>query len=207
MGAAVMAGADRRRTIRSASFQSPVGGPAESRSPLRYRRCTICALIPDVRRRRIFERSEGSSAELGLVLPAELPPPAGAYEPFRLINGWGSLAAQVPGYGREAPRGRVGAELTVEQGRLASRMCALNALGRIDQALGGFDRLVGLLHVAGHVASSEDFLEQPGILDGASELFVAALGERGRHSRTAYPAARLPKDIPIELEITFVYSA
>src|SRR5262249_30472529 len=144
-------------------------------------------------------------AELGLVIPTELPPLAGAYEPFRLINGYGSLAAQVPGYGPEAPRGRVGAELTVEQGRLAARTCALNALGRLRQALGGFDRLVGLLHVAGHVASSDDFLEQPGILDGASEVLVAALGERGKHSRTAYPHARLPRDIPIELEITFAY--
>ena len=150
---------------------------------------------------------ESRLAELGLVLPDELPPPAGAYEPFRLINGFGSLAAQVPGYGPEAPRGRVGAELTVQQGRLAARTCALNSLARLRQALGGFDRLVGLLHVAGHVASSDDFLEQPGILDGASELLVAALGERGMHSRTAYPAARLPRDIPIELEITFVYSA
>jgi len=150
---------------------------------------------------------ESRLAELGLVLPTELPPPAGAYEPFRLINGWGSLAAQVPGYGPDVPQGRVGAELTVEQGRLAARMCALNALARIDQALGGFDRLVGLLHVAGHVASSEDFLEQPGVLDGASELLAAALGERGQHTRTAYPAARLPKDIAIELETTFVYSA
>jgi hypothetical protein len=149
---------------------------------------------------------EGRLAELGLVLPAELPPPAGAYEPFRLINGWGTLAAQVPGYGPEAPRGRVGAELTFEQGRRAARMSALNSLGRLREALGGFDRLVGLLHMAGHVASSDDFLDQPGILDGASELIVAALGERGRHSRTAYRATRLPKDIPIELEITFVYS-
>src|SRR5262245_62843919 len=62
---------------------------------------------------------ESRLAELGLVLPEELPPPAGAYEPFRLINGFGALAAQVPGYGPEAPRGRVGAELTVEQGRHA----------------------------------------------------------------------------------------
>jgi hypothetical protein len=97
--------------------------------------------------------------------------------------------------------------LTFEQGRLAARVSALNALGRLRQALGGFDRLVGLLHMAGHVASSDDFLDQPGILDGASELLVPALGERGQHSRTAYAAARLPKDIPIELEITFVYSA
>jgi len=149
---------------------------------------------------------ENRLAELGLALPTELPPPAGAYEPFRLINGWGSLAAQVPGYGPEAPHGRIGAELTFDQGRVAARICALNALARLRQALGGFERLVGLHHLAGYVASSDDFLDQPGILDGASELLVAALGDRGKHSRSAYGPSRLPRNIPIELEITFIYS-
>jgi enamine deaminase RidA (YjgF/YER057c/UK114 family) len=82
----------------------------------------------------------------------------------------------------------------------------LNALGRIHEALGGFDRLVGLLHVAGHVASADDFRDQPEVLDGASRLFAEVLLERGSHSRTAYPSPRLPKNISIELEITFAYA-
>ena len=148
---------------------------------------------------------ESRLADLGLRLPTDLPAPAGSYEPFRLHRGLGFLAAQVPGYGPTAPTGRVGAELTFEQGRDAARLAALNAIARIDQALGGFDRLTGLLHVAGHVASADDFLEQPGVLDGASDLLVAVFGPRGRHTRTAYPAARLPRDVSIELEITFAY--
>jgi len=72
-------------------------------------------------------------------------------------NGTGYLAAQVPGYGPEGMTGRVGVELSVDQGRRAAERAALNALGRIHEALGGFDRLVGLLHVAGHVASADDF--------------------------------------------------
>ncbi len=142
-------------------------------------------------------------SDLGLRLPEALPRPAGAYEPFRLHGGLGFLAAQVPGPG--TPLGRVGVELSPEQGRRAAESAALNAIGRIDEALDGLDRLAGLLHVAGHVSSAPDFLDQPAVLDGASELFVAALEDRGRHSRTAFLASRLPKDVSIELEITFAY--
>jgi enamine deaminase RidA (YjgF/YER057c/UK114 family) len=144
-------------------------------------------------------------AARGLALPKDLPKPAGLYAPFRLHNGTGYLAAQVPGYGPEGMTGRVGIELSVDQGQRAAERAALNALGRIHEALGGFDRLVGLLHVAGHVASADDFRDQPEVLDGASRLFAEILLERGTHSRTAYPAPRLPKNISIELEITFAY--
>ena len=144
-------------------------------------------------------------AARGLSLPADLPKPAGAYEPFRLWRGTGYLAAQVPGYGPGSFPGRLGIELTLENGRAAAARAALNALGRLHQALIGFDRLEGLLHVAGHVASSDDFWDQPEVLDGASELLTYALGDRGLHSRTAFPVPRLPKNVSIELEITFAY--
>jgi len=142
----------------------------------------------------------------GLSLPRDLPKPAGLYAPFRLHNGTGYLAAQVPGYGPEGLTGRIGIELSLEQGQRAAERAALNALGRIHQALGGFDRLIGLLHLAGHVASADDFRDQPEVLDGASRLFNDVLFERGAHSRTAYPAPRLPKNVSIELEITFAYA-
>ena len=101
--------------------------------------------------------------------------------------------------------GRVGSELTLADGVRAAERAALNSLERIRQALGGFERFRGLIHVAGHVASAESFLDQPEVLDGASSLFLAVLGEHGKHSRTAYPHLRLPKNICIELEITFAY--
>lgn len=145
-------------------------------------------------------------SERGLRLPARMPKPAGLYVPWRLHNGIGFLAAQVPGYGAGTFPGRVGHELTLEQGRAAAVMAALNALGRINQALDGFDRLEGLLHIAGHVASSDAFWEQPEVLDGASELLNFVLAERAPHTRTAFPVPRLPKNISVELEITFAYS-
>ena len=145
-------------------------------------------------------------AQRGLALPAEMPKPAGFYEAYRLQDGLGFLAAQVPGYGPGSLPGRVGHELTADQGRAAAAMAALNALGRLDEALDGFDRLQGLLHVAGHVASADMFWDQPEVLDGASELFNFALAARGRHTRTAFAVPRLPKNLSIELEISFGYA-
>ena len=145
-------------------------------------------------------------AQRGLALPADLPKPAGHYQAYRLREGLGFLAAQVPGYGPDSLLGRVGHELTPEQGRAAAVRAALNALGRLHEALDGFDRLDGLLHLAGHVASADDFVDQPEVLDGASELFAFALGERGMHTRTAFAVPRLPKNISIELELNFGYA-
>jgi enamine deaminase RidA (YjgF/YER057c/UK114 family) len=142
---------------------------------------------------------------MGLTLP-EPALPAGLYLPFRLDRGVGYLAAQFPTRGGEyVLLGRVGRELTVEQGREAARLAALSALSRIHQALAGFERLVGLLRVDGHVASADDFQDQPRVLDGASELLLQVLGERGQHARTAFAPPRLPRDNSVELVITFSF--
>lgn len=143
--------------------------------------------------------------ELGLELPSEPPPPAGDYVSYRLHGGIGFLAAQTSGYDGTFS-GQVGNSLTLEQGQKAAERTALYALARIHQALGGFDKLIGLLHVAGHVCSAPDFFDQPEVLDGASRVFNYGLGERGQHSRTAYAPTHLPKKITIELEITFAYT-
>jgi hypothetical protein len=143
--------------------------------------------------------------KLGHNLPLHMPPPAGLYEPFRLNKGEGYLAAQVSGYDNPQMLGRVGLEVSVETGVKAAEKAALFALGRIHQALDGFDRLIGLLHVAGHVSSADSFIDQPLILDGASRLFLETLEDRGKHTRTAYHHTRLPKNIVVELEITFAY--
>ncbi|MEV0394203.1 RidA family protein [Polymorphospora rubra] len=144
---------------------------------------------------------------LGLRLPPDPPPPAGAYLPYRLHNGMGFLAAQVSGSGPDALTGRIGQDLSAEQGQLAARAAGLNALARLHQALDGFERLECLLHVAGHVASADTFRDQPMVLDGASRLFTDVLGDRGGHTRTAFSPARLPHDVCVELEITFAYRA
>lgn len=133
-------------------------------------------------------------------------PPAGRYEPYRLDRGVGYLAAQLPSRdGQYVLQGRLGAELSVDEGREAAQLSALSALARIHQALNGFDRLRALLRVDGFVASVEGFFDQPEVIDGASELFLFALGHRGRHARTAFAPPRLPKNNSIELVVTFAY--
>jgi hypothetical protein len=77
-------------------------------------------------------------------------------------------------------------------------------LAQIHHALGGFERLAHLARVEGHVASAPGFSEQPKVLDGASDLFAAVLGERGRHARTAFSPERLPWNLAIELVVTAV---
>lgn len=140
--------------------------------------------------------------ELGLTLP-DPPRPAGNYEPWVICGRWLYISAQVPiENGQRRYTGRVGAELSVEEGRSAARLTAMNVLAQIHDALGGFERLERLVRVEGHVASASGGPNTPHVLDAASDLFVAVLGERGRHARTAFTPDYLPYNLTIELVVT-----
>jgi len=141
-------------------------------------------------------------ARRGLVLP-EPPPPAGAYEPAVERAGVLHVSAQFPfERGRLAFRGRLGRELSTRDGYEAARICALNALAQVGRAV-GFARLLGLNRIEGYFVAEEGWDEFPRALDGASELFLAALGEAGRHARAVFGVARLPLGSPLELTCTF----
>ena len=141
-------------------------------------------------------------AELGLVLPNP-PRPAGNYQPWILSDNLLWLSGQLPIQdGKQGFTGRVGAERTEADGCAAARLAALNVLAQIRAALGGFDRLKTLLRVDGHVASAPGWNNAPKVLDGASDLFAAVLGERGRHARTAFTPAQLPLNLTVELVVT-----
>jgi enamine deaminase RidA (YjgF/YER057c/UK114 family) len=140
--------------------------------------------------------------ELGIELPAP-PRPAGGYQPWIRQGNLLFISGQFPiENGQIRYTGRVGAELAEDQGRAAARLAALNVLAQIRAALGGFERLATLLRVEGHVASAPGWNNAPRVLDGASELFAAALGERGRHTRTAFTPAQLPLGLAVELVVT-----
>ena len=102
--------------------------------------------------------------------------------------------------------GKLGADLTVEQGYEAARWCALNLLARMKVELGNLDRVTGILKVVGMVNSSLNFEEQAKVVDGASDLFVAVFGDAGKHSRSAPGMAVLPRNTAVivdcVLEIT-----
>jgi enamine deaminase RidA (YjgF/YER057c/UK114 family) len=142
--------------------------------------------------------------ELGLRLP-DPPRPAGNYRPWLIANNLLFISAQFPIENGELRfTGQICAEVTEEQGYAAARLAALNVLAQIQAALGTFDRLETLARVEGHVASAPGWFNAPKVLDGASDLFVAALGQRGHHTRAAFTPARLPLNLTIELVVTAV---
>ncbi|HEX6870384.1 MAG TPA: RidA family protein [Micromonosporaceae bacterium] len=139
-------------------------------------------------------------AELGLTLPA-LTPPLAAYVPAVQSGPHVYVSGQVPmADGVLLASGKVGAEVSPEQARELAARCALNALAAVD-ALVGLDRVVRVVKVVGFVASAEGFTGQPGVINGASELFGAVFGDAGRHARSAVGVAELPLGAPVEVEV------
>jgi enamine deaminase RidA (YjgF/YER057c/UK114 family) len=100
-------------------------------------------------------------------------------------------------------KGKLGAGVTVEQGSAAARGCALNLLAQVKAALGDLDKVVRVVRLGGFVNSAPDFLDGPKVLNGASDLMVAAFGDKGRHSRSTVGVASLPADAAVEIEGLF----
>ena len=138
--------------------------------------------------------------ELGISLPS-VAAPAGAYVPARRSGSLVFTAGQVPFVdGVLAATGKVGAEITPEQGYELARTCTLNALAAVDDLV-GLDAVAGVVKVVGFVASAPGFTGQPGVINGASELLGAVFGEAGRHARSAVGVAELPLGAPVEVEL------
>nr|WP_205862359.1 RidA family protein [Planosporangium thailandense] len=144
-------------------------------------------------------------AELGLKLPAVVPPVA-AYVPAVQSGNHVYVSGQLPmAEGQLMATGKVGREVTPERAAELARQCALNALAAAD-SLVGLERIVKVVKVVGFVASAEGFTGQPGVINGASELFGAVFGEAGRHARSAVGVAELPLGAPVEVEAIFEVS-
>lgn len=149
------------------------------------------------------ESVEAILARLGHSLPTQPPSPAGAYKAAVAHGDHLYISGQFPlRDGAMVWKGRVGDTLSVEEGRQAAALAAVNVLAQINRALGGFERLATLLRVDGYIASAPDCFDQPKVLDGASELFAAALGPKAGHARTAFAVTHLPLFAPIELVVT-----
>jgi hypothetical protein len=146
-------------------------------------------------------------AALGLVLPPTLEPPPGVRLPFQLVRVVGTRAL-ISGHGPQAPDGslappfgRVGVELTVEQGYAAARLTALSMLGSLQRALGDLDRIAGWARVFGMVNSAPEFQRHPAVINGFSDLILEVFGPvAGAHSRSAVGMASLPFNLPVEIE-------
>jgi enamine deaminase RidA (YjgF/YER057c/UK114 family) len=150
---------------------------------------------------------EGRLAALGLVLPAPIKPPPGIVLPFQFVRIVGHRAL-VSGHGPQnpdgsiaEPRGKVGRDLTAEQGYAAARLTALAILASLQRALGDLDRVTHWLRVFGMVNSAPGFNRQPVVINGFSDLILELWGpEAGAHSRSAVGMAELPFDISVEIE-------
>jgi enamine deaminase RidA (YjgF/YER057c/UK114 family) len=144
--------------------------------------------------------AEDRVTELGLEIPSPAAPVA-SYVPVVVSGGLAFVSGQVAmESGRLLFEGRVGAELTVEEGSDAARRCALQVLAALRAELGSLDRVRRIVRVGVFVASAPGFTEQPKVANGASDLLGDVFGQAGRHARAAVGVAELPLGAPVEVE-------
>ena len=152
-------------------------------------------------------RIEERLAALGLVLPAPIKLPPGVVLPFQFVHIVGTRAL-ISGHGPQhtdgsiaGPLGKLGQNLTVEQGYAAARLTGLSILASLQRTLGDLDRIAQWTRVFGMVNSAPGFNQQPSVINGFSDLILELFGpEAGAHSRSAVGMAELPFDIPVEIE-------
>src|SRR6185312_6582960 len=137
---------------------------------------------------------------LDLVLP-EAKAALGSYVPYLHLNGQLVVSGQLPlKDGKVAVSGKLGAEVDVSQGKQAARLCAINILAQAKAALRDLDRIVQLLRLNGFVNAAPGFADHPKVLNGASDLMVEILGNKGLHTRIAVGCASLPLNAAVEVD-------
>lgn len=139
----------------------------------------------------------------GVDLP-EAAKPVASYSPYVIDDASLYISGQLPiEDGRIAVSGRLGESLQVEDGQRAARLCALQILSQARMALSGFERIKGLIKITGFVASTPTFVDQPKVINGASDFFVDVMGECGQHARSAVGVSSLPLGAAVEIEAIF----
>lgn len=143
-------------------------------------------------------------AEKGIVLPEAVTPVA-AYVPWVITGSLLFISGQVPFKdGSLSHTGHLGGNVSVDEGYDCARVCALNILAQVNEALNGdLDRVSRVVKLTGFVASTPDFGDQPKVINGASDLMAEAFGDNGRHARAAVGVAALPMNCAVEVEAIF----
>lgn len=145
-------------------------------------------------------RAEEELAKLGFTLPT--PKPLAAYVPAVRTGNLVFTAGQGPNVDGVAQfTGKLGREVTEEQGYRAAQLCVVNCLACVKSVIGDLDKVQRVVKVLGFVASVDGFARQPWVMNGASELLIKVFDERGKHARSAIGTNQLPLDIPVEVEI------
>ena len=142
-------------------------------------------------------------AELGVTLP-DAPAPAANYVPYVRVGNTVYVSGQISAGPDGFITGKLGETMSAEEGAAAAKTCAISLLAQLKAACGGdIERLVRVVKLTGFVNSTADFGEQPKVINGASDFLVEALGDKGRHSRSAVSAASLPFGVAVEIEGIF----
>ncbi|MCB1442803.1 MAG: RidA family protein [Methyloceanibacter sp.] len=140
---------------------------------------------------------------LDLALP-EAKAAIGTYVPFVHMNGQLLISGQLPMKdGALAVTGQLGRNVELDAGQAAAKLCALNILAQAKQALGDLDRITQLMRLNGFVNAAPDFADHPKVINGASDLMVEILGDKGRHTRIAVGCSSLPLNAAVEIDAIF----
>lgn len=138
---------------------------------------------------------------LGHELP-DAPAAVGSYVPALQVGSLVITSGQLPfTAGELVLPGRIGSELTVEQGQQVARICVLNGLSQIKEVIGNLDRISRIVRVEGYIHSAAGFTNQPQVLNGASDLLVGIFGETGKHTRIAIGVSEMPLNAAVQLAI------
>ena len=142
--------------------------------------------------------------KLNIVLP-NAPDPVGAYVAYKIIGKILYISGQLPIDNEgKIVKGKIGKDLTLEDGQKAAKLCVANILAQAQKALGGdLNKVKNCIKITGYVNSTDDFIEQPKILNSASETLATVFGEKGKHTRVAVSANSLPLGIPVEIDALF----
>lgn len=142
---------------------------------------------------------EGKLAALGLALP-EAAAPVAAYVPVVVAGGLAHVSGQLPFVGGALVTGRLGEDVSLEQGAQAAQACGLMILAQLKAALGSFDRVERIVKLGVFISSAGTFTDQPKVANGASELMVSLFGDAGRHARSAVGVPVLPLGAAVEID-------
>src|SRR4030066_498610 len=149
---------------------------------------------------------EDKIKELGIELP-EAPTPLGSYIPVLSIGNLVFLSGILPlRQGKLIKQGKVGKDLSLDEAREEAKTATINALSVLKAHVGSLDKITRCVKIAGYIASSPDFTEQPKVLNAASDLLFEIFGEKGRHVRSAVGVNVLPLNSPVEIEFIFEVS-
>ena len=147
---------------------------------------------------------ETKLSELGITLPTPAAPIAnyvGFVRTGNLLVVSGQLCLDAEG--KLVAKGKLGAEVSVEDGQKAARVCVINVLAQVKAALGDLDKVVRVVRLGGFISAVPSFLDGPKVMNGASDLMVAAFADKGRHARTTIGVSVLPLDAAVEVEGMF----